>query len=61
MSGSDDNTLKVWDAQPGQETLTLKGHSESVTSVSYSPEGKRIISSSRDNTVKIWDARLPAR
>ena len=61
MSGSDDNTLKVWDAQTGQETLTLKGHSESVTSVSYSPEGKRIISSSRDNTVKIWDARLPAR
>ena len=27
VSGSyDDKTLKVWDAETGQETLTLKGH-----------------------------------
>ena len=39
----------------GQETLTLKGHSDSVTSVSFSPDGKRIVSGSTDKTVKIWD------
>ena len=55
MSGSGDNTLKVWDAQTGQETLTLKGHSKSVTSVSFSPDGKRIVSGSWDKTVKVWD------
>jgi WD40 repeat protein len=46
---------KVWDAQTGQETLTLKGHSGSVTSVSFSPDGKRIVSGSGDDTLKVWD------
>ena len=39
----------------GQETLTLKGHSDDVNSVSFSPDGKRIVSGSQDNTLKIWD------
>ena len=55
MSGSYDNTVKIWDAQTGQETLTLKGHSAEVNSVSFSPDGKRIVSGSQDNTLKIWD------
>ena len=37
------------------ETLRLKGHSETVYSVSFSPDGKRIVSSSYDSTVKVWD------
>jgi formylglycine-generating enzyme required for sulfatase activity len=57
VSGSYDNTVKVWDAQTGQETLTLKIHSDDVTSVSFSPDGKRIVSGSYDNTVKVWDAQ----
>ena len=39
---------------PGQCTLT--GHSGSVFSVAYSPDGKHIVSGSCDNTVKVWDA-----
>ena len=35
-SGSVDNTVKVWDAATGQETLTLKGHTRGVLSVSFS-------------------------
>jgi hypothetical protein len=58
VSGSEDNTLKVWDAATGQETLTLKGHTGWVYSVAFSPDGKRIVSGSWDNTLKVWDARL---
>ena len=36
-----------------QEILTLTGHSESVNSVSFSPDGKRIVSGSDDKTVKV--------
>ena len=54
-SGSDDKTLKVWDADTGQLAITLRGHSEYVRSVSFSPDGKRIVSGSYDKTVKIWN------
>ncbi|MFN7769521.1 MAG: hypothetical protein ACK5UC_20165 [Planctomycetaceae bacterium] len=56
VSGSDDKTLKVWDAVTGQETLTLTGHTNRVFSVAYSPDGKRIVSGSYDKTLKVWDA-----
>jgi WD40 repeat protein len=46
-----------------RETLTLKGHSGSVHSVSFSPDGKRIVSGGGYRTVfdglrgvaKVWD------
>jgi WD40 repeat protein len=53
VSGSGDKTLKVWDAQIGQETLTRQ-HSGGVESVSFIPDGKRIVSGS-DDTLKVWD------
>jgi len=44
ISGSDDNTIKVWDIQKGEEIRTLKGHTGSVFSVSISPDGRYAIS-----------------
>jgi WD40 repeat protein len=39
-SGGSDNTVKVWDAQTGQEVFTLKGHVKNVRSVAFSPYGE---------------------
>ena len=36
--------------------VTLNGHSGAVRSVSFSLDGKRIVSGSTDKTLKIWDA-----
>ena len=37
-----------------KETATLEGHSLSVLSVAFSPDGKRIASGSSDKTLIIW-------
>jgi len=56
LTGSWDMTAKVWDADKGQELLTLKGHTHIVFSVAFSPDGKRILTGSGDGTAKVWDA-----
>ena len=40
-----------------EQECTLTGHSGSVYSVAYSPDGKHLVSGSYDNTVKVWDAQ----
>jgi formylglycine-generating enzyme required for sulfatase activity len=56
-SASYDQTVKVWDAQTGQELLTLQGHTGVVYSVAFSPDGRRLATASSDQTVKVWDAQ----
>lgn len=58
VSGSEDNTVRVWDATSGAELHCLKGHTDRVDSVSVSADGRRIVSGSgsEDNTVRVWDA-----
>src|SRR5208282_785156 len=43
VTGSWDNTAKVWDVANGRELLTLKGHSLGIRSVAFSPDGQRIV------------------
>ena len=35
-------------------------HSDKVTSVAFSPDGKTIVSGSNDKTIKVWDAGVSA-
>jgi WD40 repeat protein/serine/threonine protein kinase len=46
----------VWDVQTGKELHALKGHTDRML-VDFSPDGKRLVSSSMDGTVKVWDAK----
>lgn len=56
VTGSDDQTAKVWDVESGQERLTLKGHTAAVRAVACSPDNQRIATGSWDQTVRIWDS-----
>ncbi|KAH8104960.1 hypothetical protein DFH11DRAFT_1324376 [Phellopilus nigrolimitatus] len=57
VSGSDNRTVRIWDAKSGQQLHELSGHTSVVTSVAYSPDGQHIVSGSSDRTVRIWDAK----
>ncbi|XP_077983624.1 F-box/WD repeat-containing protein 7-like [Glandiceps talaboti] len=54
VSGSDDNTLKVWSATTGKCLRTLVGHTGGVWSSQMS--NNIIISGSTDRTLKVWNA-----
>jgi len=55
VSGSCDNTLKVWDLSIGRLLRTIEGHTRSVRAVAVTPNGEQVISGSNDNTIKVWD------
>src|SRR5262249_9185451 len=63
VSGSLDMSVKIWrvpetrsneEVKVGTCVMTLKGHTDTVNSVAYSPDGQHIASSGSDRSVKIW-------
>jgi WD40 repeat protein len=54
-SAGEDTTIVLWDTQTGQRRHTLRGHTGMVMSLSFSPDGGRLVSGGRDQTVKVWD------
>ena len=55
ISGSSDNTLKVWDLETGMEVRTLTGHATVIVSVTVTPDSRFAISGSNDGTLRVWD------
>ncbi|KAL4733015.1 NACHT and WD40 domain protein [Aspergillus similis] len=54
-SGSNDKTIRLWDAATGAIYQTLEGHTGPIWSVAFSPDGRVLASGSNDRTVKLWD------
>ena len=46
----------IWDIQTGQKLFFLPGNATIVRGVSYSPDGKTIVTTGDDQTAKLWDA-----
>ena len=57
VSGSEDNSLKIWNLETGELVRTIEGHSDWVWSVAISPDGETIVSGSYDKSLKIWNLK----
>ena len=55
LSGGWDKTVKMWNADSGEELRTFTGHSDYVNSVAFSPDGRYALSGSADTTIRLWD------
>ncbi|KAK3805370.1 MAG: hypothetical protein J3Q66DRAFT_423168 [Benniella sp.] len=47
--------INVYGTSNWDRTWILRGHSQGVTCIAYSPDGDRIVSGSWDSTVRVWD------
>jgi WD40 repeat protein len=57
LAGSN-NEARLWDAETLRpEPLVLRGHTDTIWSVAFSPDARRIVTASDDNTARIWDAQ----
>ena len=54
LSGSGDNSIKIWNYETNELVQTLTGHTNTVKSILYIPNTKYIVSGSYDKTIKIW-------
>jgi WD40 repeat protein/serine/threonine protein kinase len=56
LTGSLDNTARLWDAATGQAIGMPMAHKGQVWAVAFRPDGKVVVTASADNTARLWDA-----
>ncbi len=56
LTGSHDNTARLWDGATGQPTGPPMEHPDSVRSAVFSPDGKTVLTVCDDGNVRLWDS-----
>jgi WD40 repeat protein len=57
-TGGSDKIIRLWDMKTAKEVRKIEGHTGAVGFLSFTPDGKSIVSAARDNNdrmISIWD------
>ncbi|MCI0683235.1 MAG: WD40 repeat domain-containing protein [Gemmataceae bacterium] len=57
ISGSVDQTARIWDLATGKEDKVLRGHTKQIWAVAFHPNGRQVFTASWDATARLWDAK----
>jgi WD40 repeat protein len=49
--------LRVWSLADGTETVIISGHASRENAIVWSPDGRRLATSSDDQTLRVWDIK----
>ena len=52
--GQREPVARVWESASGQLLRDLRGHTHSINSARFSPDGRLIVTASQDNTARVW-------
>src|SRR5262245_6053409 len=55
LTGSDDGTAILWQAEGGMKIQTFQGHTSEVTSVARGDDGQHAVTGSRDGQAILWE------
>jgi WD40 repeat protein len=54
-TGSDDRTIRLWAIGKATCIQTLRGHTQGIASIDFTPDGTSLVSASIDGTIRIWN------
>ncbi len=54
VTGSEDNTARLWDTRSRQPIHLMPGHTDIVYAAAFSPDGRTLVTGGKDGTIKMW-------
>ena len=61
ISGSNDQTARIWNVRTGKSEQVLKGHTKEIYGVTFSPDGRCWATASHDKTAAVWNVATGQR
>ncbi len=54
-SGFEDPTIRIWDTATGRPLARLDGHTSWVVNLTFTKDGRRLVSAATDQSIRIWN------